>query len=194
MTPDELAAIRAKVEKRRLSAPSRRRLRPEERDCDVLLAHVEELEARLAADREVYHQVYMVLDAAGTDKYLGALEQAQALVARLAACERANAELNVEVSRLYSCRNELQEVTAAVDDPSVNNTRTLADAVRGFKARLAACERDAERYRWLRCGAEVVILRNVAQYKTDRCNLVQTRFISPDELDAAIDAAKEGGE
>lgn len=39
----DLEAIRARVEARRLSAPSRRRLRPEERDCDKLLAYVDKL-------------------------------------------------------------------------------------------------------------------------------------------------------
>ena len=39
----DLEAIRARVEARRLSAPSRRRLRPEERDCDKLLAYVDAL-------------------------------------------------------------------------------------------------------------------------------------------------------
>ena len=43
-----------------------------------------EAKAQREADFEVYHQVYMVLLNAGTDPYLGALEQAQALVARLA--------------------------------------------------------------------------------------------------------------
>lgn len=60
---------------------------------------------------------------------------------RLAGAERANAELNVEVSRLYSCRNELQDVTRAMGDPSVNNARSLEDAIHAMKARLAEAER-----------------------------------------------------
>lgn len=61
------------------------------------------------------------------------------LRARLAEAERANAELNVEVSRLYACRNELQDVTQAMDDPSVNNSQSLEDAIHALK-------RDAARY------------------------------------------------
>lgn len=57
------------------------------------------------------------------------------------ALQQANAELNVEVSRLYACRNELQDVTQAMDDPSVNNARALEDAIHSMKARLA--EKDA---------------------------------------------------
>lgn len=46
-------------------------------------AEVERLTQTREADMEVYHQVYMVLLNAGDDKYLGALEQAQALVAKV---------------------------------------------------------------------------------------------------------------
>lgn len=63
-----------------------------------------------------------------------------AIKVRLAEAERANAELNVEVSRLYACRNELQDVTQAMDDPSVNNSRDLENAIHAMKARLADAE------------------------------------------------------
>lgn len=55
-------------------------------------AEIESLRSRLEADFEIYHQVYMVLLNAGTDKYLGALEQAQALVARAENAEAALVE------------------------------------------------------------------------------------------------------
>ena len=57
------------------------------------------LRSRLEADFEIYHQVYMVLLNAGTDKYLGALEQAQALVARAENAEAALAEAQEELAQ-----------------------------------------------------------------------------------------------
>ncbi len=72
------------------------------------------------------------------------LREARAEIERLrqwfAELEATNAELNVEVSRLYACRNELQDVTQAMDDPSVNNSRSLEDAIHAMKARLSAAD------------------------------------------------------
>lgn len=123
------------------------------------------------------------IEIVGADDY-------DALAARLADAERTNAELNVEVSRLYACRNELQDVTQAMDDPSVNNARSLKDAIHAMKSRLADAERDAARYRWLRETSYN------SPPKVDPCEpyLVQTETSPRDwrgDLDAAIDAALE---
>jgi len=57
-------------------------------DNEHLAAELAAAKANAEADQEVYHQVYMVLLNAGANKYLGAYEQAKALVARLAEAER----------------------------------------------------------------------------------------------------------
>lgn len=49
--------------------------------------------------------------------------------------EKTNAELNIEIKRLYACRNELQEVTAAANDPAINNLYSLAEWVSKIKAK-----------------------------------------------------------
>ena len=54
----------------------------------LLRAELAAAKANAEADQEVYHQVYMVLLNAGANKYLGAYEQAKALVARLTKAER----------------------------------------------------------------------------------------------------------
>lgn len=72
------------------------------RENESLRARLAEAEARREADFEIYHQVYMVLLNAGTDKYLGALEQAQALVARAENAEAAleEAERDAALGRI----------------------------------------------------------------------------------------------
>lgn len=89
---------------------------------------IESLRSRLEADFEIYHQVYMVLLNAGTDKYLGALEQAQALVARAENAERALGEADERHGRYVKAVGELA----------------------GMAARLAEAERDAARYRFIK--------------------------------------------
>ena len=64
----------------------------------------------------------------------------ESLRSRLAEAEKANGELNIEVSRLYACRDELQDVTRAMDDPAVNNLYSLVDAIHKMKRADAAQE------------------------------------------------------
>ena len=47
---------------------------------------------------------------------------------------RETERLKAEVSRLSACRDELRDVTEAMDDPAINNTVSLVEAVRALKA------------------------------------------------------------
>lgn len=103
----------------------------EERDAEI-----ERLRKSKEADFEVYHAVYMTLLNAGTNKYLGALEQAQALVARLdeavACCtikDNRNLWLEIRLKKIMArCADLLDEdqfndldaiATATVSAPAV---------------------------------------------------------------------------
>lgn len=112
--------------------------------CDELCntrSRLAEAEARREADFEVYHQVYMVLLNAGTDKYLGALEQAQALVARLAEAE---SRQTCEGTQPYICH---ALATARSRLAEVESRLNLADAevtmLRHFNADAEALLREA---------------------------------------------------
>lgn len=69
--------------------------------------------------------------------------------AEAADLRRAQLEMHAELSRLYGCRDELQDATRAIDDPAVNNIRTLPDAIRALRAQLEECRKDGERVDWL---------------------------------------------
>ena len=49
-----------------------------------------------------------------------------------------------EVDRLRACRDELRDVTEAMDDPTINNTRTLVEAVRDLRLQRDSWRREAE--------------------------------------------------
>lgn len=52
--------------------------------------------------------------------------------------------LLAEVDRLRACRDELRDVTEAMDDPTINNTRTLVEAVRDLRLQRDSWRREAE--------------------------------------------------
>lgn len=61
--------------------------------------------------------------------------------ARLAAVK---ADYDAEIDRLRACRDELRDVTEAMDDPTINNTRTLVEAVRDLRLQRDSWRREAE--------------------------------------------------
>ena len=73
-------------------------------------------------------------------------------------------------------RAELREATEAVDDPAVNNLRTLPEAIRMLRA-------DAERYRYIVSHARRL---DILGWSLCQASMFQ--------LSSRIDAAKEAGE
>lgn len=95
-------------------------------------------------DTQIIDRLFLELSQvtnATTQKELALLKRVRDMEARKndACRERDRAEAEVErfkaqVSRLYACRDELRDVTEAMDDPAINNTVSLVEAVRALKA------------------------------------------------------------
>jgi DNA repair exonuclease SbcCD ATPase subunit len=78
-------------------------------------------------------------------------------------------------------RAELREATESVDDPAVNNLRTLSEAIHMLRTERDALRADSERYRWLFCHDD----------KTARVNSVWRLWDGQSDWGAAIDATRE---
>ena len=92
---------------------------------------------------------------------------------------------HAEIERLKvereALRAELREATESVDDPAVNNLRTLSEAIHMLRTERDALRADSERYRWLFCHDD----------KTARVNSVWRLWDGQSDWGAAIDAARE---
>lgn len=118
---------------------------------NLLSAEIERLRKSKEADFEVYHAVYMTLLHGGSDPYLGALEQAKAIIAERDALrgqvKQADERGDDALRRVHDLDARLAEaeavITAIVDWDHAENTAPHYNSDGGahFRMRMALCEK-----------------------------------------------------
>ena len=97
-------------------------------------------------------------------------------------------ELRNQVSSL---KVELREICTALDDAACDLVPTAVECIKKLKGENEELRKDAERYRYIRDDGDGF---DIAVLEEDEHGASWTHGYPPEELDAAIDAAKDKGE